>query len=165
MDVKLTGEDILKLVNYQTKIINYNSLVNANSIEEVLIPYGSVILLYEVQPGIGHWTTVFFREGKRIEFFDPYGIKPDDERFKIPSNMWYGPFLSRLLLQAMDRGYEIEYNNYPFQEKGEGISTCGRWVGVRLRKKNLSLEEFKEIYFVPNRDELIVNLTKPIIGK
>lgn len=145
----LSGEDIKKLLKGKVKIIEYPELSNYNSIEELLNPYGQVVILYESKPNYGHWTTLFkYPNRSGVEFFDPYGIKIDDEfnyisdKYRIELNEDV-PYLSNLLYN-----YDgpIEYNDYKFQKFAENIDTCGRWVVLRLVLKKKSLEEFEDLF-------------------
>lgn len=155
----LNEDQILKLVNYKSKILTYPELVNYKNIDNVLYPHDSAIILYETKKHYGHWCCIIKRKNN-IEFFDPYGIFPDEQlyfvnpNFRIINNMRKG-YLSYLLNKSK---YKLEYNNYKLQCPNPEIATCGRWVGYRILNKNINIDKFAKIfldnkYFEP--DELI----------
>lgn len=170
LETPLSSQDIMKICQHKANLYLYNQIGQFNTIEKLLGKHKATILLYEWKPSFGHWVCVFESiPGKRIEFFDPYGYKPDDEKKFIPANMWKFPFLSWLLKEAAFDGWEVEYNNYQFQKrKYEDVNTCGRWVGVRLLLRDFPLEEFKEIFYNKDgiaSDLLVTAFTKLIIEK
>ena len=144
----LNGAELMELANEKTNIYKYRDLKNISSIDELLDPYDSAVILYESITNYGHWTCLIKRDNNILEFFDSYGIFPDqelnniDKDFRTVNNMKI-PYLSYLLIKSP---YELQYNNYMFQAKSKNISTCGRWVGYRILKKNISTEEFKNIF-------------------
>ena len=74
----LSNHELEKMMNNQIKVVIYPDLVNYNSIEELLEPFGAVIILYLMDTDTGHWVTLFrYPNSNKIEFFDPYGRKPD----------------------------------------------------------------------------------------
>lgn len=164
----LSGDDIYKLLNGKTNIIEYPDLANYNSVEELLSPFGNVVILYLSSEDYGHWTTLFqYPNSNVIEFFDPYSMVPDGEFRYIDTQKRKelkesSPLLSELLIK-----YDgpIEYNNYKFQRFAKNVNTCGRWVVLRLTMKDLTLEQFRNIFitdakkFKFDRDELVTYLT------
>ncbi len=157
-----------QLINYQANIFLYRELAQFNCIEPVLGPFRAAIILYEWKHLYGHWVTLFERPGTNIlEFFDPYGYKPDDENEFIPPNFQSPRYLSELLYKASLSGYDIEYNQFHFQTKdSKDISTCGRWVALRLLLRHWSLEKFADFVFnvakVPP-DYLVTSITNRLL--
>jgi len=159
---------LMKLLNNQVKIITYPELIKFNNIEELLYPYGRVIILYLQKENYGHWTCIFYqgKGKKRIEHFDSYGYFPDDELnfaidpyFRKVNNMEY-PLLTLLLNEAYNR-YDMTFNQYKFQKKKKDISTCGRHCIVRLWYSDIELDEYKDMMFSTELtpDELVTMLT------
>ena len=148
----LSDREVAKIAQGRCKLMVYNDLKNVNAIEELLIPYGACLILYEYKPQYGHWCGLIETiPGKRMEFFDSYGLKPDDEKQFIKNGYWKEGYLSKLLYEAAKRGWEIEYNQHPFQNWNEKkISTCGRWVGLRMLLRFLPLSTFKELFYHPD---------------
>ncbi|HLX52494.1 MAG TPA: hypothetical protein VKR58_01040 [Aquella sp.] len=163
-DIALSNSDVLKLVNGKANIILYPELVNYNSIDEILEPYGACFLLFEARLKpfpYGHWCCLFKLDNQTIEFFNPYGGYPDDSLEYIPmdirkqSNQDY-PYLSWLMINSP---YDLTYNEHKFQKHGNNIKTCGRWCAVRLLCRNSNLEQFTKIFKNKNGDELVTLVT------
>ena len=93
---------------------------------------------------------------------------PDDElkfteKYMRQINSEILPHLTALLYKS---GYPIEYNNYQLQERKKGISTCGRWVGMRLFFRDLPIEDFIKIFIgnrIYNPDDIVTLLTYIIL--
>lgn len=168
MEISLSESDIQKICGCPVPILSYLQLKNYKTIEQVLNnPLKAVVLLYEWKKNYGHWVLLFQSRINRIEFFDSYGYKPDDESEWIPKAYWKWNYLSQLLADASENGWEIEYNNYILQNRdNKSIATCGRWVGMRLRLKNWDLDSFaKRFLQTSNPDKAITEATKPFLGK
>lgn len=109
----------------------------------------SLIALYEWRPGIGHWVGIkVVPELREAYFFSSYGNKPDTElNYLTPSQRresgqainLFNNFLKGLFKQ----GWTIYYNDYPYQKRGDGTATCGRWLAKFLRS-GLNPDEFEE---------------------
>lgn len=146
----LSNSEILELLNGKTKVMTYTDLTKYNNIEDLLKPYGSVVILYMTKQNYGHWTLLFKQKPKLLSFFDSYGYMPDSEIKFIPeyfrkiSNQDY-PHLTALLYDAAKKGYKVEYNEYKYQSKISKIRTCGRYVVARLMFKHLNNEEFHKL--------------------
>ncbi len=141
------GDDDIKEVLPDAKIMDYEQLRDYNSIDELLPNNGDyVILLYEHQQNSGHWCLVM-KLNDRIEFFCSYGTPPDGQlkwvdyniRKELKSDV---PHLSYLFDTCP---YDVVYNDVPFQGKDESIATCGKYCVVRVltAKDGLPLEEFE----------------------
>lgn len=132
------------------------------------LPRLPIAVLYETEPGFGHWVGVLSTpEG--IEHFDSYGVRPDDELKWVPKKyraafMEDSPHMVALLLEAEMRGAAINYNESPLQGKRPNIATCGRWVALRCRNGHLTSKEFSKLVrkkakeMGMSTDELVVGL-------
>lgn len=138
-----------------------------------------VVILYETAPNFGHWVLLHTlrspQSGKQtLEFFDSYGMKPDDELNHIPSQYRHDSKQTKKevvrLLLASPEDIPISYNEHTFQVPYPGINTCGRWVILRylcgLSPWGASLEGFKQFIDVVSKrnnvspDVLAVMLTE-----
>lgn len=169
MDKAFSSKDIIDFVP-NTKIVMYCDIHKYKSLDQLLSPYGSVVILYMTKQNYGHWVCLFMRRDGVIEFFDSYGncdgrrMVPDSEfhyiskSFRQQSYQNY-PYLTKLLY---DSNYPVEYNHYNFQDEKKGVNTCGRHCVVRLLNKNLTLNqyinEFQKSGISP--DQLVLNLTR-----
>ena len=149
--IPLSDRDIYSKLQGRTNIIMYNQLNNVNDIEGILVD-DSAVILYEKRPKNGHWVCIirYLKKGvPTIEFFDSYGIFPDDEKRYIDKDFLSSSRqtknrLDELLLKASKR-YRIEYNNYRLQKKSSDIATCGRHVVSRILLKNLNIDEYNKL--------------------
>lgn len=150
----LSNIELLDMIDGKANLLTYPELSKKRSIDQVLGKYGACIILYETKKDYGHWCCVFKLNNSTLEFFDPYGKKVDeqlkwiDNNFRKYNNEWY-PHLSALLLKSK---YKLTYNNHKFQKFARDVNTCGRWVGLRLKFRHLSLNEFKKL-FLKKREE------------
>lgn len=119
----------------------------------------------------GHWCAMLIdKVNKVIHYYDSYGDKVDATLNHIPSNklLEYGQddkFIDRFLVHAMNRGYEIHYNDHKHQRNGRGINTCGRYSGCFLKYAR-SVDDFHRYltnyarhHNYPTYDDAIVGLT------
>lgn len=88
----------------------------------------------------GHWMGLVYKPDfkKRVYFFSSYGGKPDVEKKK-----WIPKSDLRRSRQNIDvfndglkklnmRGWEIHYNDHPYQVEGDKTATCGIWTAAFL---------------------------------
>lgn len=174
MEKALNPIEIEKIAGTPIILLKYSQLCLFNTMEELFdkgINY--VLLLYETKLNNGHWVCLI-NHPDSVEFFDSYAFVPDDElkftnlNFKKQNNMDL-PYLTYLMLNSKK---PIEYNDYKFQSWKQGVHTCGRWVGFRIRlshSDNFSLEDFiemfKKFYTRKNYDLVITKLTDPFLRK
>ena len=128
----LSGFNVVDIAGGNTKVVAYHELQNYNSIEELLRPYGSVVLLFETKYNVGHYTCLYYDDNKNLYFFDPYGLEPDEELKYESYN--HTPYLTNLL-STYDK--PINVNRFRYQQFSHDTNTCGRHVGVRLRTKEV----------------------------
>lgn len=99
------------------------------------------IILYEFEPYSGHWSLLFetVDENNRptTEFFDSYGLKPDQVLKVVKKD--YNPKVVKWLLKNTKN---VSYNNHKFQADGGAIQTCGRHCVNRYLYRNLSADEY-----------------------
>jgi hypothetical protein len=169
MSKPISSDDISQLMDGKVKIISYSQLKQFKNIDELLEPFGKVVILYESKKNYGHWTCLFVNPvDNTLNFFDSYGIFLDDELEHVPENYkkksgyGYVPLLSILLYKS---GYPVNYNHFKLQGRGNHINTCGKWCVLRLinsdkneyefakpllkmRKKGINLDEFLDNFII-----------------
>lgn len=166
--ISLSNEEMMKLVNGKSNLIQYPELANISNIDEILYPYGCCIILFLTRKSYGHWICLFKVYPDTLEHFDSYGLYPDDElNFKMDpyfrkiSNEDY-PHLSYLLYNSP---YKLSFNQYQFQEKLKDIATCGRHVSMRILLRNLNLDDYKNLIcstdYTP--DEVVTIITHALL--
>lgn len=161
MNKPLTEEKLLSLLNGRTKVIEYKDLYRYHNIHDLLRPYGNIILLIvsnrDGDNAEGHWVGIMYTpEG--IEYFDPYGLKPDESLLELRDIVEdTPPYLTQLLVAS---GENIVYNHYPFQQPSSDIATCGRHVVGRIRNMNTTLDEYLDLFKGFDPDVLITEAIK-----
>lgn len=168
----LSDADIEEVIPDDTVIFKYPELKNVKDINEIFDDHGRAIMLFLTNSDTsGHWTA-FLKKGRTIEFFDPYGVKPDDQKKwlskdKLEELGQEEDYLTRLLNKAKKDGYKIIYNKYPFQIDRGDINTCGRHILTRLMLKNLSLPNYKKLILSSkvSPDEFVSLFTNDFLGK
>lgn len=132
--------------------LKYSDLVNIEDLDQALDAVPFIFVLYEYKPNYGHWTCILKTKGKNgkpvIEFFDPYGVKPDRQRKGLSDKIknQYGmkyPLVAKLLKESK---FPIEYNNHKLQKYDPEIQTCGRWCMMRCVFNNYHIDEFKDLF-------------------
>lgn len=101
----------------------------------------NIILLQDPQKmNSGHWISVSRNPLKKeIYFFSTYGGKPDVEKIQWISEdelRESGQFINIFndgLRECQKRGWEIHYNDYPYQKEGDHTATCGIYTAAFLR--------------------------------
>lgn len=98
----------------------------------------------------GHWISVSCNKPKKeIYFFSTYGGKPDVEKEQWISEdelRMSGQLLNIFregLQKAQEHGWEIHYNDYPYQKVGDKTATCGIFTAAFLRSGK-NPDEFKK---------------------
>ena len=167
MDQPISNIDILKKLKGKTNVVFYEDLHKYTDINQ-LLKFNSCVLLYKVQPSFGHWTALI-RNNFGIEFFDPYGEKPDEtksviDKYFLQQTNQYENYLCNLLYKASFKT-PIEFNHFKFQKKAKNINTCGKHVIARILYKDLSLEDYNKFITSQNMnpDLFVTKLYQSII--
>lgn len=160
----LSGTQVLKLVDYKSKVIRYPDLHRYGTLDDCLAPHGSFFLLYESSCAYGHWCSVSLHKGV-ITFFDSYGKKYDSMLSEIEP-VWRRqshqdfPYLTKLFQESP---YKITWNKTQFQQYQKGIRTCGKWAGIRIIFKDLSNEDFSYLFSNSDPDDVVSFLTMGLV--
>ena len=146
--IDLSGADIKRMVGGQTNIIAYERLKTYSNLEQVLSPYGSCVLLYQTRENYGHWVVLIDRGNKMLEFYDSYGLAPDEE-LKLDNQFHLrihgGKITPHLGALIQAGGWSVKYNHEQLQQQLADINTCGRYCVMRLIYKNLSIRKFNDL--------------------
>lgn len=174
MAYPLSDEDIQTILKPDTtNIIQYPDLVDVTDINTLFDAQGRCVVFIPLSKSFGHWCCLIrSKKLHTIEWFDPYAIKPDDEKkwiSKVVLKQLHEdkPYLTNLLRQAHEQGTRIIYNPYHWQAERDGVSDCGRWVALRclLHDKPLSdiNKMIKKSKLTP--DAFVTNVIYEILGK
>lgn len=141
----LSGEDILRITDGKTNILQYEKLDSVVSLDEVLSPHRALVLLYQTAERFGHWVVLLDKGNKNLEFYDPYGLDVDEElnidnefHLRIHGGV-ITPHLSALIEKG---GWRVTYNKERLQQMLEDVNTCGRYCALRVRFRDSSMEKF-----------------------
>ena len=170
MNYSITNEDIEKVFGDKCKCLLYKDLKGLINLDSWIEETPFTFVLYNYTPSYGHWTCLFKCPGG-VEFFDSYGVKPDEMILDLPKKIVnnYGyeyPEILRLLKTSKRKKF---YNQYELQNpKKKDIKTCGRWCILRCLFNKDTIEEFAEPFLEDKDqtpDELVTELTELILGK
>lgn len=146
-------EDLHRLTEGKCNIMRYAELRNYPSLQAAAAPYGACICLFETEPRKGHWIAFFescAKEGKNTwEWFDSYGLRPDDELAfvtpEVEEETKQGNLISDLIARA-NKEVRMIYNQAHLQSPKDNVDDCGRWCALRIRKRGFTLAEFQELF-------------------
>ena len=151
----LSDADIRTILGQDVKIIKYSELSGYTDLDQLLPrPVDTVVILYENVLNSGHWCCLSKYNGM-YEFFDPYGIRVDNElkwtNLKRRRTLNEAvPYLSNLL-----RSTEHMYNPVRYQQLEAGVNTCGDHAShraFRLLNSNMDLGQYHD-YMKELRDD------------
>jgi hypothetical protein len=146
--------------------MTYTDLAKANSLDECFIvsgelnkdspkygkDVGACALLYMTKQNFGHWVC-FFRDPSdpdgTIQFFDSYGLMPDDELQFVPAHFRKQsdqdiPHLTWLFKYSKYK--KFIYNMDKLQRVFSDVNTCGRWVATRLGLRSIPTKTFQQMF-------------------
>jgi hypothetical protein len=146
-DYSLSDDDIRRLLGKDISLMTYPDLANKKSLNDCFDSKGRCIILFLTQDEhTGHWCCMF-RTKKGVEFFDPYGDRPEEQLDEVPQSRLEQldqdqPYLTDLMRRS---GVPIYYNTHAFQKERGDVNTCGRHCVVRLLYKDKTLAQYKSI--------------------
>ena len=160
----LGDHEISAYLNGNVKILKYNEITDYKNIEDLLNPYGAVVILLETKHDFGHWICIKMT-GNVISFFDSYGDFPDQQKkfvntkFLKDSGQKFN-IICKMLDDASYK-YTIEFSDWRLQNMDDlSIATCGLWCSVFIKSGMLVDEfyDFLEGFGEPDLDKLVVDL-------
>lgn len=150
-----SGQDLEYMTDGRANIVSYEELQNYNTFDELVGEDGAAIILYpNAGTNVGHWTCVFVMPYTgAVQFFDSYGISPDEELDEYNSDpntihkrQRFPPKLLDLLLKSQYAD-SVFWNEYPMQSLDKATNTCGLWCVFRLKNRSLTENEFKKLFY------------------
>jgi hypothetical protein len=147
----LSEQDILRYVP-GVNIIRYKDLDKIRNIEDIIPKAGLVILYPGRTSNSGHWICLFINK-KKLWVFDSYGNKID-EALEYDQGTLDPRMYNRLSYLLAKSPLPIDFNNYQFQSAGKQV-TCGYWCVARLRNKNLTTDQFFELWGLNDTDQYL----------
>jgi hypothetical protein len=143
----LSDDDIRHLLGGNIKITPYSDLANVQHISQLFDSKGRAIIFFPQQSEqSGHWTAMI-RNGREIEFFDPYGEPPDAQKdnlskSKLEELKMNRPLLSNLLENS---GHRIIFNKIQLQKIADDVATCGRHCVCRLIYHKYPIQRYRQM--------------------
>lgn len=139
-DIDLSATDIVKICDGNVDVVVYHNLPNYQSLSDLCSKFGAVALLFELKENFGHWTALIEYDD-HFEFFDPYGMKPDEElNYAHYDNT---PYLSQLIEKSTK---PVRWSTNKLQVFKDEINTCGRWVATRIKMRQLDNNSFGKLF-------------------
>lgn len=144
-----TGDEMANATFHKVPILRYSelcSLAKKHGIMRMIANMfknseDNIILLQDPSNmNSGHWISVSRNLPKKeIYFFSTYGGKPDVEKLQwmndddLKASGQDMNIFSEGLHELQKRGWEIHYNDYPYQKSGDNTATCGIYTAAFLR--------------------------------
>jgi len=168
-EYSLSDDDIRKLLGEDIKITPYADLANVHNINELFDRKGRAILFFpQENERVGHWCAMI-KEGRHIEFFDPYGDEPDAQKgglskSKLEQLHMDHPDLTNLLLNS---GGRVIFNKVQLQKLSNHVQTCGRHCVCRLLYARYPIQRYRDIIRRSglSPDDFVIKSTYDYLGK
>jgi hypothetical protein len=177
MKKMIASNEFSKMLGRGVRVLKYSDLESYDDLNQIITqPKGYIILLIETEQNTGHYTALLKYNPNQFEFFDSYGLAPDQEfhfiSMKIQSLLdESNHILTKLLKTLTQNGGTYSYNKMHLQQMKPDINTCGRFVCYRIfcfMKYNYSLNDFQK-FLIANKkqsgmsyDEIITFVTKKL---
>ena len=155
----IDAQDILSITQNKTAVVAYHLLGGYSSIDALLQPHGSVVILWEVEgEWKGHFTCLYF-DASQLHYFDSYGMSPSKDKDHSTWDLEMGtPNYLQRLLDAYEPGYT--QNTVDYQQWSGDVNTCGRWTGLRIRTRlTVSAQRFEQLFHAANGDMWVSAIT------
>ena len=143
VDYSLTTDDIRRITGSSMRIIDYDEIRNFKKIEDLIFPSGCCVILFVTHvknnkdgsiTHIGHWTFLNKCSDTSFEFFDSLGNPKFVREYYACTD-----YLVRLIYEG---GYKLFWNKEKLQKMRKPIATCGRWVCLRYKTRDVPLSKF-----------------------
>jgi hypothetical protein len=134
----IASTDFHKMLGDGVKVIKYSDIESCTDINQVIPESrGYRIILIETKQNTGHYVCLLKYNNRQFEYFDSYGLAPDQEFSFIPQQMQQlldekVHIMSQLLENFKSDGGSYLYNKMKLQKMANGINTCGRWCAFRI---------------------------------
>jgi hypothetical protein len=139
--------DVLEALGFH--VVRYTDLNKYAYIEDVVNPNGIILFTPISDYNDGHYSALWLDGRNNLNYWCSYGMN-------LPQTLQYSTYMKKT--PARDEDYLINLvgdyinrtgksflvNHTPFQSNKACISTCGRFSLIRLIKRQLSHDEFKD---------------------
>lgn len=168
-EYSLSDDDIRQLLGSDIKITPYGDLEHVSNINELFDRKGRAIIFFpQENERVGHWCAMI-KDGRQIEFFDPYGEEPDAQKdnlskSKLEQLRMDHPDLTELLLKS---GCRVIFNKVQLQKLSNHVQTCGRHCVSRLLYSKYPIQRYREMIRGSGMspDDFVIKATYDSLGK
>lgn len=144
VDKPMSMDELKHILKNRANVYVYPEIKRFKTLDELLSPYGSTVILYLTSPNYGHYTCINKIKNNEVEFFDSYSIFPDKELNNITKQerMQLDQATNHLSKLMKESKYKLSYNHHKFQSKKSNVATCGKHCIMRIFYKHLTLSKF-----------------------
>jgi hypothetical protein len=139
--VELTGSDMTRLSG--AHVVLYGDLPKYASFQD-MVGSGAAVLFPIASKKSGHWMGAW-QQGDESHIFDPIGMRLDAELRYVAAGERQAVGADQpqfhVLLQRSPPS-KVCVSTVHFEKNQPGIETCGRWVVLRLRHKDMEDDAF-----------------------
>jgi len=163
-EIELSGADIVKITDNKALPIAYHNLEKINTLDELFDKSNVIMLLYELREiNEGHWVVLMKIDNNTVEFFDPFGLEPDQELKFSPlfHRLHKGNVIPHLTFLLQNSNYDLIVNKCKLQANLGTVNTCGRHCCCRVKFRDLTLDEYCKLFKKNkyNADFMVTTLT------
>lgn len=157
----LSDTDIRLLLRNKTNIVRYRDMHTFHNIDQLIMPHGNCVILYETSENMGHWCCLVWRGHDQIEFFDPYGKSMDSQLKYIHPHFARATHQDQMYLTRLvnHSKYKLYNNKTAFQKLRSDVKSCGRWCCLRIIMHDMKPELFKRMFQDLKGDDIAAFLT------
>jgi hypothetical protein len=168
LSYSLSDSEIRNFFQGKVNILKFSELTG-KTLVDVLGKYLKCVVLFEDKPDRGHWCLLHVVKGKYLEWFDSYGIIPENEFDYIPKSFLKLSMQERgtLIKLLLSSSLQCRYSQYRLQQLKNGINTCGKWCCVRGLFNDIDENDFHALMtdykgFSPDQivNKIYLNLAK-----
>ena len=173
----ISSDQFCKMLGSGVKVIKYSELEKFTDINQVIPEQkGYRIILIETKPSTGHYVCLLKYNPTSYEYFDSYGLFPDQEFSFIPQQMQQildekVHIMSQLLNKLKSDGGSWTYNQMKLQKMAPNVNTCGRWTSWRIycfKDYNYDFKTFQKFMIAQKKstgqsfDTIVCNFTQAL---
>lgn len=160
----LSDEEVAALAGGGVKTLSYADLKKIGTWDElVTCPAQAAAVLFPIEDEhTGHWLGVWNGPDNTAHIFDPMGTGLDEQRKEIGTRQAEvlgvnRPEFKRLLATTHRKPV---VSRVRFQMASPSIQTCGRWVAMRLKHRNMTDAEFNDFVHEQMREDGLTSSDK-----
>lgn len=158
MEKSLSPEEVKNIYNRlcgkNIQVVMYDKIIELSDLNQLFTDNNCVIIFYPYAQvdnvTMGHYTCLIKDVNNHTYYYyDPLAYKPDEYKQFAPQR--YDLYrenqntLISLLLEQMEKGYNIDYNNFQHQSRKPTMATCGRHCAFRCVFSDLSNNDYNKL--------------------